>query len=61
MSAYTALRFCPQSRAFYDRKRAEGKHHYQAIIALARRRIDVLWALIRDRQTYRPTTLPAAA
>jgi len=28
------------SRAFYARKRREGKHHHQAVIALARRRVN---------------------
>lgn len=35
-----------------DRKRAEGKSHKQAILALARRRLDVLWALIRDQRQW---------
>jgi transposase len=35
-SAFASLRSCPESRAFYDRKRAEGKRHIQALIALAR-------------------------
>ncbi|MFN3971548.1 MAG: IS110 family transposase [Gemmobacter sp.] len=43
----------PDSRAFYDRKRAEGKRHHQAAIALARRRINVLWAILRDREPFR--------
>lgn len=44
---------CPEeSRAFYDRKRAEGKKHTQAVLALARRRVNVLWALIRDKRAY---------
>lgn len=30
------------SRAFYQRKRREGKRHHQAVVALARRRVDVL-------------------
>lgn len=42
----------PASKAFYDRKRAEGKRHHQAVIALARRRVNVLWALMRDGQPY---------
>jgi transposase len=42
----------PLSRAFYNRKRREGKRHHQAIIALARRRIDVLWAVISSRQPF---------
>jgi Transposase IS116/IS110/IS902 family len=30
-SAFASLRSTPQSRAFYDRKRAEGKRHTQAL------------------------------
>lgn len=41
------------SRAFYDRKRAEGKRHHQAVIALARRRVNVLWAILRNREPFR--------
>lgn len=52
MSAMVAARCCPVSQAFYERKRAEGKSHRQAIIALARRRLNVLWALIRDNRTF---------
>ena len=42
----------PDSRAFYDRKRREGKRHHQAVIALARRRINVLWAIVRSRTPF---------
>lgn len=42
MSALTSVRYDPNSRTFYDRKRAEGKRHTQAVIALARRRVNVL-------------------
>lgn len=42
----------PDSRAFYDRKRAEGKKHNAAIICLARRRCDVILAMLRTRTTY---------
>lgn len=37
-----------RSRAFYQRKRAEGKLHTRVLITLARRRADVTWALLRD-------------
>ncbi|MFI8194124.1 IS110 family transposase [Streptomyces sp. NPDC085946] len=50
----------PDSRAYYDRKRNEGKHHVAAIICLARRRIDVLFAMLRDGTFYQPPT-PATA
>lgn len=58
MSAMVAARSCPTSRAFYERKRAEGKGHTQAVIALARRRLNVLWALIRDGRTFETTAPP---
>jgi transposase len=51
-SAFASLRSTPESRAFYDRKRAEGKRHTQALIALARRRVNVLWAMLRDGTTF---------
>jgi transposase len=51
-SAFCSLQH-PASRCFYARKRAEVKRHHQALIALARRRIDVLHAMLRTRQPYR--------
>lgn len=51
-AAFTSLGR-PDSRAFYDRKRAEGKRHHQAVIALARRRVNVLWAILLSRQPFR--------
>ena len=52
-SAFCAIRADPASKAFYRRKRSEGKRHHQALIALARRRINVLHAILRTRQPYR--------
>ncbi len=51
-SAFASLRSAPESRAFYDRKRREGKRHTQALIALARRRVNVVWAMLRDGTTF---------
>lgn len=52
LAALSSLKNSPASRAFYDRKRAEGKSHKQALIALARRRINVIWAMLRDHTHY---------
>ena len=52
-SAFCSLH-SPDSRAFYARKRREGKRHHQALLALARRRIDVLWAMLHSRQPFQP-------
>jgi transposase len=57
-SAFASLRGSSHSRAFYDRKRREGKKHTQALIALARRRVNVLWAMLRDEITF---VVPPAA
>jgi transposase len=57
-SAFASLRGSPHSRAFYDRKRREGKKHTQALIALARRRVNVVWAMLRDETTFQ---VPPAA
>ncbi|EME65055.1 transposase [Rhodococcus ruber BKS 20-38] len=61
LSAMVSIRSCPESRAYYDRKRTEGKRHTQAVLALARRRLNVLWAMLRDGAVYRPTPTAAAA
>ncbi|WP_190264510.1 IS110 family RNA-guided transposase [Glutamicibacter nicotianae] len=52
LSAFASIRFDPTSRAYYDRKRAQGKRHNQALIALAHRRLTVLFAMIRDASLY---------
>ena len=51
LSAFAALSD-PVSRTYYDRKIAQGKRHNQALIALARRRCDVLYAMLRDGTIY---------
>lgn len=53
---------CEESRRFYDRKRAEFKCHIQAVLVLARRRVNVLGPLLRNGRRYElsPTTDLAA-
>jgi len=64
LAAFASLRD-PASKAFYDRKRTEGKRHNAALICLARRRCDVILAMLRTRQPYQPARpapgLPRAA
>lgn len=55
LSAFAALSD-PVSRTYYDRKIAQGKRHNQALIALARRRCDVLYAMLRDGVLYEDKT-----
>jgi transposase len=56
LSAQTAMQRPGPNRDYYLKKRHHGRTHSQAVIALARRRVDVLWALLRDNRTW--TTSP---
>ena len=60
LAAQSAARTDPASRTYYDRKRAEGKHHRQAVLALARRRLNVPWAMLGDHIPYETSTATAA-
>ncbi|QIK06131.1 IS110 family transposase [Streptomyces sp. Je 1-4] len=57
LSAFAALAD-PASRTYYDKKIAQGKHHTQALLCLARRRADVLFAMLRDGTFYQPQPAP---
>ncbi|WSA80937.1 IS110 family transposase [Streptomyces sp. NBC_01799] len=59
MSAQTSIIREGPNRDFYLKKRGEGCKHVQAVIALARRRASVLWALLRDNRAFTPA-LPVA-
>ncbi|PZT76047.1 MULTISPECIES: IS110 family transposase [unclassified Streptomyces] len=52
MSAQTSIIREGPNRDFYLKKRGEGCKHVQAVIALARRRAGVLWALLRDGRVF---------
>jgi transposase len=60
LSAFAALAD-PASRAYYERKKAEGKRHKQALMCLARRRVDVLFAMLRDGTVFAPPPVPQTA
>ena len=55
-AAFASLPHTP-SRVYYDRKRQAGKNHRQATLCLARRRLDVLYAMLIRGEPYRPHTL----
>jgi len=63
LSAQTSMMRAGPNRDYYLKKREHGRTHSQAVIALARRRVDVLWALLRDDRTWTkaPPTLIQAA
>ena len=52
-SAWIASNCHPASRDYYLRKRAEGKKHNAAVICLARRRCNVIYALLTRCEFFR--------
>lgn len=52
LAARSSLRTTGPCRQFYDRKRGERLVHSQALLARARRFVDVLWALVRDGREF---------
>lgn len=59
-SAWVASCHDPVSKAYYERKRAEGKRHKSAIICLTHRQLNVIYAMTKTGTLYEPTT-PATA
>lgn len=54
LAAIVAAFHDPVLSAFYQKKRAEGKHHYTAIGAVARKLTLVIYAVLRDNKPYVP-------
>jgi transposase len=54
--AFAALGVSPGARGYYDRHRARGKTHHQALRALANRLVGILHGCLRHRQPYREET-----
>jgi hypothetical protein len=42
----------PSSRAYYDKKRAQGKAHNQAVRALGRQPLRVVWSTLNQKPDY---------
>jgi transposase len=42
----------PASRAYYDKKRAQGKAHNQAVRALGRQLVRVIWSMLKHQRDY---------
>ena len=53
-AAFVAIRFDPQARAYYKKKRAEGKGHVGAVTCVARKRCDIVHAMLTTQTPYQP-------
>ena len=54
LAASRAWQYDPSLRAFYERKRAEGKCHRVAVTAVARKLCHIVFAVMRDQAPYDP-------
>lgn len=54
LAASRACQYDPKLRAFYEKKRAEGKPHRVAVTAVARKLCHVVFAVMRDQAPYDP-------
>jgi hypothetical protein len=60
--AYLWIASChhPGSKAYYQKKRDQGKKHNAALICLARRRCDVIYSMLRNGTLYEEKPAQAA-
>ena len=64
LAAFVAAQHDPTAKAYYQRKRAEGKKHNAAVICLARKRCDIILAMLKTGTPYQQPNhqnLPQAA
>lgn len=54
LAANRARQYDPRLKAFYDKKRREGKPHRVAVTAVARKLCHVVYAVMRDGEPYDP-------
>jgi hypothetical protein len=59
--AFSALASSPGARACYDRHRAAGATHHQALRTLANRLVGILHGCLRHHQPYNETTAWASS
>jgi transposase len=59
--ALAQVRWQPEARAYYDRKRGEGKAHWSALRCLARQLCRITFRMLSRGRPYQAQTAPASA
>ena len=49
---FSHVKICPESKKYYDRKRAEGKKHNQALRCIGRHMVRVIWSMLKKERDY---------
>ena len=61
IAAFVAAQHDPDARAYYLRKRGEDKRHNAAVICVARRRPNIILAMLKTRTPYQPREADTSA
>jgi len=57
-ASFCSLKFDPQLRSCYDRQRASGKSHKQALVDVMRKQIERLVCVLVEDRPFKPKTTP---
>jgi transposase len=52
MALMRHITFVPESKAYYEKKRKEGKSHHQALRAVGRHLVRVIWSMLKNKRDY---------
>jgi len=52
-AAFAAISKNNHFRDYYNRKKAEGKHHYVALAGVQRKIVQIIWAVLTEQRPYR--------
>lgn len=56
-AAFIASNNDPVMRAYYQKKRAEGKHHYVALAGVERKILGIVFHVLKEDRNYRPPVI----
>lgn len=52
MALMRHIAFVPESKIYYEKKRNEGKTHHQALRAVGRHLVRVIWSMLKSKRDY---------
>lgn len=53
-AAFVAMSHNEDLRAYYDKKKSEGKHHYVAMTGVSRKLLTIIFYILKEQRDYRP-------
>lgn len=52
VASFVAVNHDPTLKAYYDKKRLEGKHHYVALAGISRKLLFIIYSVLKDNRAY---------